>query len=81
MTAYDHANLTESEIARLSASAASLLDSINRGDGTLVVRSYWTRWETEAREHGIRADVMFPLVASAIVRARRAGAAREAGLG
>jgi hypothetical protein len=81
MTAYDHANLTESEIARLSASAASLLDSINRGDGTLVVRSYWTRWETEARAHGIRADVMFPLVASAIVRARRAGAAREAGLG
>jgi len=81
MTAYDHANLTESEIARLSASAASLLDSINRGDGTLVVRSYWIRWETEARAHGIRADVMFPLVASAIVRARRAGAAREAGLG
>jgi hypothetical protein len=81
MTAYDHANLTESEIARLSASAASLLDSINRGDGTLVVRSYWTRWETEARAHGIRADVMFPLIASAIVRARRAGAVRKAGWG
>jgi len=80
MTAYDHAGLTESEIARLSATAAALLDSINRGDGTIVVRAYWTQWETEAREHGIRADIMFPLIASAIVRARRAGALCKAGL-
>jgi hypothetical protein len=80
MMAYDHLNLTESEIARLSAAAAALLDSINRGDGAMVVRAYWTQWEIAAREHGIRAGLMFPLIASAIVRARRAGASRQAGL-
>jgi len=80
MTTYDHPALTESEIARLSAVAGELLDSINRGDGTQVVRAYWVQWEVEARAHGIRADLMFPLVAAAIVRARRARRVSQAGL-
>jgi len=80
MTMHDYPALTDAEIARLSASVGDLLDSINRGDGTLIVRAYWVQWEQEAREHGIRADIMFPLLAAAIVRLRRAGTAREAGV-